>query len=187
LDLKTNLAAVLKGDRQAFAAVVQLYQGPLFGFLGRMGFSQALAEDLAQEAFLRAWQHLARFDPDRAKFVTWLFAIARNLALTELERPAHRLLHGTDELIAELPADDLDPSAAITAAQQKARLQSALRELTMDERSTLGLAYVQELDMATIARIEHCSVAAVKTRLHRAKLRLRNLFDKDLESNHERK
>jgi RNA polymerase sigma-70 factor, ECF subfamily len=187
LDIKLILAAVLQGDRQAFAAIVRLYQGPLFGLLGRMGFSKAVAEEIAQEAFLRAWQHLARFDPDRAQFVTWLFAIARNLALTELERPVHRQIHIADDFVAQLPADQLDLSEVIMIAQQKSRLQRAFRELTMDERSTLGLAYVQELDMAAIARIEHCSVAAVKTRLHRAKLRLRAILKIDMESDHERK
>ena len=90
MDLKPIFAALRAGDRSAYAALIRLYQGPLFGFLGRMGFSQALAEEIAQEAFLRAWQNFHQFDPSRAQFVTWLFAIARNLALTELSSPARR-------------------------------------------------------------------------------------------------
>ena len=64
-------ARAAAGDRQAYALLVQRHQRGLFGFLGRMGLTQAEAEDLAQEAFVRAWQHLPRFDPQRAAFSTW--------------------------------------------------------------------------------------------------------------------
>jgi RNA polymerase sigma-70 factor, ECF subfamily len=182
LDPKPILAAVLAGDRGAFGEVIRLYQGPLFGFLGRMGFSQAVAEDLAQEAFLRAWQNLAQFDSGRAQFVTWLFAIARNLALTELGSTARRYEQSAEDGSPEHPSSDLLPVQKLEAEQQSALLQRALRQLSMNERSTLGLAYVQELDMTTIARLEHCSLGAVKTRLHRAKLRLRELLENDIEN-----
>ena len=179
MDLKPILAAARAGNQQSYASLVRLYQGPLFGFLGRMGFSQASAEDITQEAFLRAWQHLASFDSSRAQFVTWLFAIARNLALTELASAARRSIKTAEDFSEDVPSADLQPSQALEAKQQTARLQQALRQLSMDERSTLALAYVHELDMAAIARLEYCSVAVVKTRLHRAKLRLREILESD--------
>lgn len=145
-----------------------------------MGFSQALAEEIAQEAFLRAWQNFHQFDPSRAQFVTWLFAIARNLALTELSSPARRYERSAEEGAPEQASQELQPNQRLEALQQGVLLQRALRQLSMSERSTLGLAYVQELDMATIARLEHCSPGAVKTRLHRAKLRLRELLVNDV-------
>lgn len=180
MDLKPIFARLLVGDREAFAELIRLYQGPLFGFLGRMGFSQALAEEIAQEAFLRAWQNFHQFDPSRAQFVTWLFAIARHLALSELSRSARRFEQSADDGAPDAPSPDMQPSQRLEAVQQSALLQRALRQLSMSERSTLGLAYVHELDMATIARLEHCSLAAVKTRLHRAKLRLRELLENDV-------
>ncbi len=145
-----------------------------------MGFAQAQAEEIAQEAFLRAWQNFHQFDPRRAQFVTWLFAIARNLALTELSSAARRYEQSAEDGAPEQPSADLEPHQRLEAAQQSALLQRALRQLSMNERSTLGLAYVQELDLASIARLEHCSLGAVKTRLHRAKLRLRELIEHDL-------
>jgi RNA polymerase sigma-70 factor, ECF subfamily len=178
--LATILAAVLAGEHDAFHKLVRLYQGPLFGFLGRMGFSQAEAEEIAQEAYLRAWQHLAHFDPSRARFVTWLFAIARNLALTELGSAARRHARVLDSLIEALPSPDLQPSEILEARQQALRLQQAIRRLSMDERSSLALAYVKELDMVSIAKLEHCSLAAIKTRLHRAKHRLREILEQDI-------
>ena len=70
MDIETILQHIAKGNRQAFAPLVERYQRPLFSYLGRMGFSQAQAEDLAQETFTRAWQHLGQYDAHRAEFST---------------------------------------------------------------------------------------------------------------------
>ena len=74
----------LGGDPVAFGALVTRYQDSLFGFLGRMGFEQSVCEDLAQEAFLRVWKNRDKYNADKASVSTWLFTIARNLALTVL-------------------------------------------------------------------------------------------------------
>ena len=89
------------GEREAFGELVQRYQQPLFGFLGRMGITQAQAEDLAQETFLRAWAHLQQFDPARAQFGTWLHTIARNLAFTWLSSQPQQIVH-TDDVLQEV-------------------------------------------------------------------------------------
>jgi RNA polymerase sigma-70 factor, ECF subfamily len=176
LDLNQLIDAALRGDNAAFGAIVSRYQGPLFGFLGRMGMPQALAEDVAQESFIRAWRHLPSFDARRAQFPTWLFAIARNLALNDLASAKHLLEINADEELASHESHDLPAADALIAKQQQAALQQALRKLPNDDRAVLALAYVTELDLASIGRIEHCSLAAVKTRIHRAKLKLRDLL-----------
>lgn len=141
-----------------------------------MGLSQAQSEDVAQEAFLRAWKNLNRFDPRRAQFSTWLFAIARNLALTELVRP-HRAFEVTmPEDLPDSESGDAPQIDALIVRQQRQALLAALRSLSHDDRSVLALVYVNELDLAAIARIEHCSLAAVKTRLHRARRKLYDLL-----------
>jgi len=61
VDIQTILQHIAKGNRQAFVPLVERYQRPLFSYLGRMGFSQAQAEDLAQETFIHAWQHLEQY------------------------------------------------------------------------------------------------------------------------------
>src|SRR6187455_868590 len=76
----------LAGNREAFRLVVLRYQRPLFRFLGLLGFRGARAEDVAQEAFLRAFKALGSFDPARAAFSTWLFTIARRIAISEWRR-----------------------------------------------------------------------------------------------------
>ncbi|MET3133655.1 RNA polymerase sigma-70 factor (ECF subfamily) [Oxalobacteraceae bacterium GrIS 1.11] len=176
MDIPALLQRINDGDRQAFAAIVTHYQRPLFGFLGRMALGQGLAQEIAQETFLRAWTNLADYRPERGEFSTWLFTIARNLALHELERAAHRReLRGADEL-AEPVCTNLQPPEQWARKQRQQRLHDALRQLPLPDRSALALAYEHELDLAAIARIEGCSHGAIKTRLHRAKEKLRQLL-----------
>lgn len=170
-----------RGDRQAFAILVRRYQRPLFAFLGRMSLSPTQADDVAQEAFVRAWTGLARFDPDKARFVTWLFTIARNQAIDELNRRATAAAEPADAVL-DIASDQPGPDLLVERAQSAARLQRAIRRLAPNDRSVLALAYVRELDMTQIARIEGLSVAAVKTRLHRSRRQLRAWLEQDDET-----
>ena len=181
MSVQAILRRIACGEQLAFAELVALYQRPLFSFLGRMGMGQAQAEDIAQETFLRAWTHLYSFDPERAQFGTWLFTIARNLACNAL-RSATRNGDAADaDLLEQLADEQAGPERRLDSAQQQARLQAALRQLPMAERSALALVYVHELALADVARIEGDSVAAIKTRLHRARRRLRELLNLDTE------
>ena len=179
MDIRALLDRINSGDRQAFAQVVAHYQRPLFGFLGRMALGAGHAEEIAQETFLRAWSKLADFDPDRAAFSTWLFTIARNLALHELERAAHRRESAVLEDTAEPACERPQPEAELARKQQRQRLQNALHQLPLPDRSALALAYIDEMDLAAVARIEACSVGAIKTRLHRAKAKLKQLLEEN--------
>jgi RNA polymerase sigma-70 factor, ECF subfamily len=73
----------ITGNRNAFRLLVVRYQRPLFRFLGGFGLGQAVAEELAQEAFLRAYRNLANYDAAKAKFSSWLFMIAKHLAMAD--------------------------------------------------------------------------------------------------------
>lgn len=176
MDIKPLLKKIVAGETRAFAEIVKHYQRPLFGFLGRMALSQAHAEEVAQETFLRAWRNLGDYKPELAEFSTWLFTIARNLALNELSRAAYQRESAAHEDLPEPVCEGLQPPDVLTKAQQKMRLQFALRQLPPLDRSALALAYMEELDMAAIAEMEGCSVGAIKTRLHRAKEKLRHLL-----------
>jgi RNA polymerase sigma-70 factor, ECF subfamily len=191
VSLQAILQRIANGEQLAFAELVQMYQRPLFGFLGRMGMAQAQAEDIAQETFLRAWTHLPSFDATQAQFGTWLFTIARNLAYSALQSAAHQRevrweVKGEDR--ADVNHDGIGieapdavcpqpgPPQLMMQAQQQAQLQAALRQLPMPERSALALVYVHGLALVDVARIEGDSLPAIKTRLHRAKRRLRALL-----------
>lgn len=175
MSVRAILQRIAAGEQRAYAELVELYQRSLFGFLGRMGMAQAEAEDIAQETFLRAWTHLHSFDPERAQFGTWLFTIARNLACHALQSAARQRESVTDEL-QELACEQAGAEQVLESARQRTRLQVALRRLPMADRSALALVYVHELALSDVARIEGDSVAAIKTRLHRAKLKLRELL-----------
>ncbi|WP_322628883.1 RNA polymerase sigma factor [Halothiobacillus sp.] len=186
MDINGLVERSISGDHDAFAVVLRHFQRPLFGFLGRMGFSQAQAEDLAQETFLRAWQKLGDYDPQRAAFSTWLFTLARNRALNELNRPAvrHEILMGDD--LPDHPSTQPVPLNQWLIHEQNQLLQAALRQLPLADRSVLALAYIEDLDLSAIGRIEGVSTGAIKTRLHRARQKLRELLGVEfLENNDE--
>lgn len=177
MDISLLLRRIRGGDRSAFAELVVHYQRPLFGYLGRMGLRQSQAEEVAQETFLRAWQSVSTYDDGRAAFSTWLFTIARNLAINELNRASAQQEWSAGDDLPDVPAEQGQPAQVAMAKQRRQQVQQALRALPCDDRSALALAYFEELDMATIARIEGCSVGAIKVRLHRAKQRLRQLLE----------
>ena len=178
-----NIIAILRsihgGDRQAFAAVVTRYQRPLFGFLGRLGLAPVQAEDLAQETFLRAWRNLGKYEPDRGEFSTWLFTIARNLAMNELSGASRGREVAVEEDIPESACDRPEPCEVLALEQRRDALYLALRKLPPAERCVIALAYIQDFDLAQIAQIEGCTTGAVKTRLHRAKRKLYHLLEKE--------
>lgn len=171
--LAEQITRAAAGDRRAFEVLVRRYQRPLFSFLGRMGLRQFEAEELAQEAFIRVWQHLDRYRVEQGAFSTWLYTIARRLALNELDRAGRRLQDSTGDSPPDAACEQLGPEQFLQGQQQRTALLEALRSLPMGDRSVLALAYVHDLSLADVARIEGCSEAAAKARLHRARQRLR--------------
>jgi RNA polymerase sigma-70 factor (ECF subfamily) len=176
MEITEIVEQILSGDTGAFAAVVEAYQGPLFGYLGRMGLPQARAEEIAQETFLRAWTHLDEYDAGRASFNTWLYTIAHRLALNALARRA------TTQELSSTPAHDPastapEPAEAFAAGQLGASLRAALLALPATDRSAVALTYIKDLALVDVARIEGCTVGAIKARLHRARAKLAELLE----------
>ncbi len=171
MEIGAIIEKILRGDRRAFAEVVGRFQKPLFGFLGRMGLSQAVSEEIAQETFVRAWVNLGQYDPAIAMFSTWIFTIARNLALNELGKAARRP-EISGESLPEHPCE-------AHPAESMNRLQQALLKLDPSDRSILALAYVEGMAQSEIAQMEGCSKGAVKVRIHRAKQKLKAFLEKD--------
>jgi RNA polymerase sigma-70 factor (ECF subfamily) len=165
---------IRRGNREAFRVLVLRYQRPLFRFLGLLGFDGAACEDLAQQTFLSAFRALADFDPGRARFSTWLFTIAKRHASHERER-AHRrhetpATEATDAL-SRSPAPD--PAEAAVLAQRLRTLDAALGSLPQELRSTFLLSQIKELSLGEVAAVENCPIGTVKSRIHRARERLR--------------
>ena len=179
------MLALGAGDESAFDQLFARWAGPLLRHLERIVRDAATAEELVQETFLRLYRARERYEPN-ARFSTWLYTIARRLALNALDRAAaqrEQPLDPADLPDAACPAPG--PPEQLARRRRQARLQAALRTLPADDRSVLALAYVQALSLADIARIEDCSAAAVRTRLWRARQRLRDALGPDLEDDHD--
>jgi len=175
--------SIQQGDKTAFAALVGRFQKPLFSYLGKMTLPQAIAEEIAQETFIRAWQAKATFDPKKASVSTWLFTIARRLALNELDRASRRFevssltsaVLESDPIVKEYEDHQhLSPQEALQQSELKQALWQALTTLPPHDRSLLALAYLKDLELAAIAEIEGIPVGTVKSRLHRIRQQLKS-------------
>jgi RNA polymerase sigma-70 factor (ECF subfamily) len=166
---------ILAGDTEAFRLLVVRYQRPLFGFIRNL-VPGPDGEDIAQDVFLAAFANLASFDPSRAGFSTWLFTIARNRCLAALKkrRPV---------LCARLPerADSRTPDVEASEEEWFRRLDDALEQLPVEQRTAFVLAELQGLAHDEIARMEGVSVGTVKSRLSRAREKLRALLPRPAE------
>lgn len=168
-------------NRQLFSAFIEHYQHGVFGFLGRMGFSQTEAEDLAQEVFLKVWRYRASYNPQKAQPSTWLYAIVRNTALNKLRstRGDHTEL---SEL--EIAADkQFQPEQQLQRQQTQKKVSAAINKLSPDDRCAIALFYLDDLTGDQAANILQCSTAAFKTRLSRARNKLKNILNTMDETN----
>ena len=174
-----------KGDMQAFGALVAKYQDRLFNMVFRMCGRRADAEELAQEAFLRALERIESFR-SQSRFYTWLFRIAANLTIS-YRRRARRIrfepLGGPEEFgetqaaarTAELASKrNPGPEAEAMTAETNQRISRALEELDDEHRLVVLLRDVEDMDYRQIAEVVGVPVGTVKSRLHRGRCTLRD-------------
>ena len=160
------------GDRQAFEQLFARYTGPLVGFLTRMVRDRGRAEELAQETFVRVYKARERYEA-RAKFSTWLFGIAHNLALNELDRAYRGREKPLETEHQNLYADPAAGSDEEVAAHELAgRIEEALAGLPERQRSALLLRSERDMGYEEIAQVLGTSVSSVKSLLHRAREKL---------------
>lgn len=169
-----------KGDRLAFAELVELYKDKLYNLAYRMLGNPHDAEEAIQEAFMKVYANLARYD-DRHKFSTWIFRIASNCCIDRLrkKRGSYSLDASLDDddsndLYAILPNPDLLPEEQITKLETSKELQSAIDQLPPTYRAVIVLKYIEDLSLQEISNILAVPVPTVKTRLHRGREALRN-------------
>ena len=164
---------VREGDQASFGLLLQRHRGPVFHFLCRMVQNQAVAEELAQEVFLRVYRSRSTYEPT-AKFTTWLFRIATRLALNSLRDGKKEKLQ--DSLEEETP-DGISrqlPDRGRTIEQEmlyQARLREvreAIGGLPAKQRAAVLMHKYDDLEYSQIARVLRCSDSAVKSLLFRA-------------------
>ena len=163
------LTRACQGDRHAFAELVRAHQGPVRALLRRLtGGQWALADDLAQETFLRAWQSLPRFRSE-ARFGTWLYRIAYNTYLMHVRRAK-----GTVEVDAAKEENQVTSSTSSMDGVAQGEVQRALLILSPAERASILQCYYLGLSHAEAATVLNCPLGTVKSHLHRALGKLRD-------------
>jgi RNA polymerase sigma-70 factor, ECF subfamily len=170
----------LAGNDNAFKFLVLRYQRPMFKFLSTFQLLRPEVEEIAQEAFVRAYRALPSYDPAKgASFSSWLFTIARNLALNER---AKRHRHGeVVEVASESDPSALvdphpDPHQQLERSEAEERLLRAMALVPEPFRQALVLSYFRELSIEEIAQIECCSAGTVKSRIFRGKQLLKTIL-----------
>jgi RNA polymerase sigma-70 factor (ECF subfamily) len=167
---------VRTGHAEAFRTLVLRYQQPVFRFVGNLVVDHHEIEDLVQDVFLTAYEKISLYDPSQSKFTTWLFVIARNKSINWLRRKRHRT--GTADFE---PVDYRHDGRDDDESEFFMQLDRALAALPVAQRTAFVLAEIEELPYDEIARIEGTRLGTVKSRVHRAKTKLRSLLQRTTE------
>lgn len=166
------ITAAQSGDTAAFDLLVQRYQAQLYRLMVRACHHPDDAEEVAVEAFARAYEKLRHFE-GRSSFVSWLGRIATNLCFRrceKLEVPSEPLEDDRQQLTA---ANDNTPEQAALKAEMRRFIRNAIAELPEPDQTILRLRDIEELPASTVSACTGLTVPAVKARLHRARARLR--------------
>ena len=164
------IAEAKGGDKAAFSELVERYQKPVFSVCYRMLGTPTAAEDAAQEAFIRAYQALDRYDPNRS-FATWILSIASNYSIDQLRKKKVTILSMDSEKHAWLAPPDPGPSPEKVALdkEKNALVQAILADLAETDRAAVILQYWHDYSYEEIAETLDLSSSAVKSRLFRAR------------------
>ena len=177
--INERINEVIKGDHNAFGEIVELYKDKVFQICFRMIGNRQEAEDLAQEAFVRAFVNIRSFDLNK-KFSTWLYRIATNLSIDRIrkKKPDYYLdaeVSGTEGLTmySQIASDMALPEEELESLELQETIQSAIMKIPEKYRSVIILKYIEELSLKEISEILDLPVGTVKTRIHRGREALR--------------
>jgi RNA polymerase sigma-70 factor, ECF subfamily len=159
----------IAGDRDAFLAIYQRHHAGIFRFARAMTGSMAIAEDVVQDVFLVFLRELQRFDPARGSLATYLFAIARNVSRHRLRKERRFVALDRPE---ERQSSGADPVASMVASETVTRVRLLIRALPSRYREVLILCDLQGLTYEETARVLNTPVGTIRSRLHRARMRL---------------
>ncbi len=170
-----------QGDDEAFTLLVEAYQRPVYNLCYRMLGEPEAAEDAAQDTFLKAYQNLTRYDPNRS-FATWLLSIAAHHCIDKMRRKRFISfsIDEDEEGQTELPDRSApDPENEAIRTQERERLQRLLGSLDPLDRAAIILRYWHDASEVEIASALKLTVPAVKSRLHRARRALAGLWEQE--------
>lgn len=178
--IKKRIKQVLKGDQDAFGEIVELYKDKVFQICFRMLGNRHEAEDMAQEAFVRAYVNIKSFNINM-KFSTWLYRIATNLCIDRIrkKKPDFYLdakVAGSEglDMYSQIAADTALPEEEVESLELQETIQAEILKLPEKYRTPIVLKYIEELSLKEISEILDLPVGTVKTRIHRGREALRN-------------
>jgi RNA polymerase sigma-70 factor, ECF subfamily len=155
------------GDKEAFVVIYRRHQGPVYRFALQMSGSQSIAQDVTQEVFMALMREMLTFDAARGPLSAYLFGIARNHVLRNLEGSRSLAPMGEDEDAFPLIAPD-DPLGDLTRREGLQAMRNAILTLPLNYREVLVLVDLEEMSYAQAAQALGCAVGTVRSRLHRA-------------------
>ncbi len=175
-----------QGDIHAFEQIVKRYKDPLLNFIYRFVGNQEQAEDLLQETFLRVYRNRHAYRRV-AKFSTWIYTIAGNLARTELRKRKRRRLLSISDLGVEedkdyeVSDDEFNPEQHVDSLLHDEVIQREINKLSPKFREVIILRDIQEFSYEEISKILRIPIGTVKSRVNRARLRLQSQLKKYLD------
>jgi len=174
------MAQFQAGNENAYLEIVERFKDRLFAFIYRFVGDEDLAEDLVQDTLIKVYTHRHAYR-EIARFSTWIYTIAGNLARTELRKRKRRATFsmsalGLGEREYELPSEDFAPSKTLEGEQIEKHIRMALAKLPLHFRTVIILRDVQELSYEEISKIMKIPLGTVKSRVNRARLRLQEML-----------
>ncbi len=174
-DIRPDIDRARKGDREAFGRLVRKYQRRVYLTAYRITGNDEDANDMAQEAFIRAYRGMARFD-NRSNFFTWLYRIVVNVCLNHLRSRKRRAALPLESVT--LPPDlqqaaGDDPDRVLEAKRKLRQVQEALDDLGESLRATVVLVVMEGMSYADAAQVLECSEGTVGWRMHEARRKLK--------------
>lgn len=170
---ETLIAQFQEGELSAFEEIVYRYQGQLINFVGRLLNDRITAEDIVQETFLRVYRNKHRYK-EIARFSTWIYTIAGNLARTELRRRKIRNFfsisqRGETEKDYEIPDTDIDVEKQVEGKMSKEMIMKEIQKLPVYFREVIILRDLQDLSYEEISKILKVPLGTVKSRVNRGR------------------
>ena len=179
IDEMTWIDQARHGDDEAFTKLVETYQKPVYNLCYRMLGEPESAEDAAQETFLKVYQNLARYDRERS-FATWLLSIAAHHCIDRLRRRRHPSISIDEDEEGQTDLPDRsapDPEMESVKRQERQAMHKCLQSLDPTDRAAVIMRYWQDCSEVEIAQALKLTVPAVKSRLHRARRLLADLWE----------
>jgi len=173
------IARFKKGDHSAFEAIVLGHQDKIYNLCRYMLRDPRIAQDAAQDTFLKAYRALQNFRPE-SSFYTWIYRIAVTTCL-DYRRRSRREVSRTVPLTEDLPSTEPLPEEYYESAHVANAIQLALQGLPVKLRAAIVLREIEALSYEEIAEVLHTSVGTVKSRISRAREQLRRLLKKNLD------